>query len=420
MKVYVSGIGGVAMGPLAFIARDMGYEVIGSDATDHGNAVAYMKENGFTVHVGQDGSQLREEHEKSPIDWFVYSAGLPNDHPEIRYAHEVGMKTSKRDLFLNEFMVEAGLQMIAVSGTHGKTNTTAMIAWAMQQAGIPISYSIGAQLPFGPFGKYEKGSRYFIYEADEFDRNFLQYKPAISVITNIDYDHPDTYPDQAEYDLAYAQFIQQSQRVYLYSDAFAAPVEHVTALEKNEDESSTTIPGKYIRQNARLVLEMLSKEFDVPMIDAVDWLNNFPGTSRRMEMIQEGLYSDYAHHPAEIAAVIETGMELADEVIAVYQPHQNVRQHEVMDLYTDCFEGANKVYWLPTYMSREDPSLDVLEPQQLIESLSNRGSVEISDMNEDLESKIRAHLAGGALVICMAAGNLDAWVRETFTETETQ
>lgn len=416
MKIYVSGIGGVAMGPLAFIARDIGHQVIGSDATDHGNVVPHMQENGFTVHIGQDGSQIREEHERSPIDWFVHTSGLPKDHPELRYAHEVGMKVSKRDAFLNEFMTEMELEMIAIAGTHGKTNTTAMVAWCLQQAGIPVSYSIGAQLPNGPFGKYEKGSRYFVYEADEFDRNFLQYKPAISIVTNIDYDHPDTYADQADYDMAYAQFIQQSQRVYVYSDAFNAPVEHVHSLEKDEDESSTTIPGKYIRQNARLVLEMLAREFDVPMIEAVDSINNFPGTSRRMEQLVEGLYSDYAHHPSEIVATIETGIEIADEVVVVYQPHQNIRQHEILDSYTDCFEGANHVYWLPTYLSREDPSLDVLSPDALIVHLTNKEAVTVSEMNDALKVAIQKHLASGAIVIAMTAGNLDAWLRETFAD----
>ncbi len=412
MKIYVAGVG-VGMGPLAFIARDEGHQVVCSDIVEH-DLVEYLREEGFTVHIGQDGHSIKEEHEKSPIDWFVHTSALPADSPELRYAHDVGMKVTKRDGFINEFMAEQNLKMIAVAGTHGKTNTTAMVAWCMQQAGIPISYSIGTRLPFGPFGKLEKDSQYFVYEADEFDRNFLKFNPEISVVLNIDYDHPDTYPDQADYDMAFAQFIDQSHHVYLYSDAFDAEMDGVLKFDKNDDEASTTLPGKYIRQNARLVQEMLLHEFDVPLIDSAEYLNNFPGSSRRMEELKEGLYTDYAHHPDEIKAAVELGLEIYDELVIVYQPHQNVRQHEIMDTYQDCFEGASKVYWLPTYLSRENDELDILTPAQLIENLTNSSVVEPAELNDELADSIRAHIAAGSTVIGMAAGDLDAWLRENF------
>lgn len=416
MKIYVSGVG-VGMGPLAFIARDAGHHVVCSDLVEH-ELVEYMRAEGFNVHIGQSGQSIKEEHESEPIDWFIHTSALPQDHPELRYAHDVGMKTSKRDAFINELLVDHELEMIAVAGTHGKTNTTAMVAWSLMQAGIPISYSIGARLPFGPFGKYQKGSRYFIYEADEFDKNFLQYHPKISLITNIGYDHPDTYPSQLDYDMAFAQFIDQSENVYIYADYFDGASDKIHTLTKDEDEASTTIPGKYIRQNARLVLEMLHKEFDVPMVDAVDYINNFPGSSRRMEEVAPNIYSDYAHHPDEIRATLELGMEISDDVVVVYQPHQNVRQHEVMDSYTDCFEGASKLYWLPTYLSREDASLDVLTPEQLIGSLTNKELAEIAKMDDSLAVKLNEHLDSGALIIAMAAGNLDSWVRENFSSSD--
>ena len=154
------------------------------------------------------------------------------------------------------------------------------------------------------------------------------------------------------------------------------------------------------------------------MIDGADYINNFPGTARRMEKLTEGLYTDYAHHPEEIAATVEMAMEMSDKVIVVYQPHQNIRQHEIMDAYTDCFEGTNRLYWLPTYMSREDPSLDTLSPDQLMENLTNRQVAEAAELNDDLVQKIRGHIADGALVVGMAAGDLDAWLRDNFLGSE--
>ncbi len=414
MNIYVAGVG-VGMGPLAFIARDVGHNVVCSDLVQH-DLVDYMRESGFTVHIGQDGVSIAEEHEKSPIDWFVYTAALPEDHPELTFARENDIKTSKRDGFLNEVLEQQDLRMIAIAGTHGKTNTTAMTIWCLQQAGIPLSYSVGTRIPFGEYGKYEEHSRYFVYEADEFDRNFLQFKPAISLVLNIEYDHPDTYPSQTDYDMAFAQFIEQSDRTYLYNDSFEGEHERVTKLEKNQAEDSTSIPGVYIRQNARLLQEMLLREFDVPMTDSADYIAAYPGSSRRMEQLRPNLYSDYAHHPDEIKATVELGLELSDDVVVIYQPHQNVRQHEIIDTYTNCFEGARKVYWLPTYLSRENQSLDILTPEQLTEGLSNRNSVEICDMDDALVESIQNELDAGAIVIGMAAGDFDHWLRENFSD----
>jgi len=418
MKIYIAGVG-VGMGPLAFIARDLGYEVVCSDVAEQ-DLVEYMRNEGFKVHIGQNGDSIRNVHATSPIDWFIHTSALPADNPELVFANEQNIKVSKRDDFINTFLSEQGLEMIAIAGTHGKTNTTAMAVWSLQQAGIPVSYSIGATVSFGPFGKYDPESRYFVYEADEFDRNFLQYSPAISIITNIDYDHPDTYSDQADYDMAFASFVSQSSKIYAYSDSLGMASDQIHLLEKDDQESSTNIPGVYIRQNARLLLEMLVNDFEVEESTAIEYINSFPGASRRMEKITDQLYSDYAHHPDEIKATIAAGLELSDSVVAVYQPHQNIRQHEVIDAYTDSFEAASKIYWLPTYLSREDPDLDVLTPKDLIKELHNSGAVEIVKMDDALANSIRQHIDDGELVICMAAGDLDPWVRQNFLPTKSE
>lgn len=414
MKIYIAGVG-FAMGPLAFLARGVGHNVVCSDLVEH-DLVEYMRENKFDVHIGQDGSAIRQEHEREPIEWFIHTAALTDDNAELRYAKEAGIKISKRDEFINYLLAEKDLKMIAIAGTHGKTNTTAMVAWCLQQADVPVSYSIGTRVSFGPFGKYQEGSKYFVYEADEFDRNFLKFNPAISVIMNIDFDHPDTYADQVDYDQAFAQFINQSDSVYMYADDFGGESDRIHAFGKDDDEASTTLPGKYIRQNARLVLEMLKAEFDIDYTDGADYINRFPGSSRRMEKIAEGLYSDYAHHPDEIRSAVEIGMELSDNVVVVYQPHQNLRQHEIMDSYTDCFEGADKVYWLPTYLSRENDELDVLSPPELIGSITNKDVVQEADLNNNLVESIKTDLANGATVIGMAAGDLDSWMRTNLVD----
>ena len=211
MRVYFSGIGGVAIGPLAEIACDAGYEVLGSDL-EESLMTTLLKQRGITMQIGpQSGELLRREHEATPIDWFVYTAALPHDHPELVAASELGIRAVKRDGFLAEFLHEKNLQLIAISGPHGKTTTTVMMVWAMQQLGVPVSYSLGTTISFGPSGAYDPSSNYFIYECDEFDRNMLKFHPYLSLLTSLDYDHPDTYPTEKDYTAAFSQFLQQSK-----------------------------------------------------------------------------------------------------------------------------------------------------------------------------------------------------------------
>lgn len=412
MKVYISGVG-VGMGPIAFMARDMGFEVVLSNQNEN-DLVDHMRRSGFTVHIGQDGSSIESEHNEKAIDWFIYTSALPEKHPELEFVANNSIKSTKRDGFINYLLSEKDLKMIAVAGTHGKTNSTAILAWVFQQFNIPISYSIGTLLSFSEFGKYDPKSKYFIYEADEFDRNFLNYYPDISIVTNIAYDHPDTYPDQMDYDQAFAQFIAQSRSVYIYSDDLNSSHEHIHSIDKNLHEDSTKLAGLYIRQNARLAIEMLVNEFGLERDEVINHINDYPGSERRMEKISKNIYSDYAHHPDEIKATINAASEINPNVVVVYQPHQNLRQHEIIDTYTDCFEGASKIYWLPTYLSREPKDLDILNPDQLIEGLSNKQIALIAEMNPELAENIRNDADDGSIVVAMSAGDLDHWIRQNF------
>lgn len=195
MNIYFSGLGGVGIGPLTEIARDAGETVMGSDLHES-LLTEELRTQGVKVNIGQDGSFLKACHDESPLDWFVYTAALPADHAELMLAKELGIRTAKRDEFLAEFIKAHNLKLIAISGTHGKTTTTGMTVWTLKQLGIPVSYSVGTTISFGPSGAYDPQSEYFVYECDEYDRNFLHFFPYVSLLPSVDYDHPDTYPAQ--------------------------------------------------------------------------------------------------------------------------------------------------------------------------------------------------------------------------------
>jgi len=413
MNIYFAGIGGVGIGPLAEIAADAGYQVQGSDAAESLMTKA-LQNRGITVHIGQDGSSLKATHAQETIDWFVYTAALPADHPELVTARELGIKTAKRDELLAHIIAKKNLKLIAIAGTHGKTTTTGMMVWALKQLGVPVSYSIGTTISFGPSGKFDPASKYFVYECDEFDRNFLHFTPYLSLVTSIDYDHPDTYPTEQSYFDAFQQFGEQSQHLIVwqseYGELFA---EHPDAwLLQASDVENLPLPGEHNRRNATLVIKALER-LDIGHGSANQAaVKSFPGTDRRFEKLADNLYSDYGHHPAEIAATLQMARELSDHVVLVYQPHQNVRQHELKDQYTDQFELADEVYWLPTYLSREDPNLATLAPEELTTNITNKVSVHEADLNDELWDTIQKARSEGKLVLCMGAGSIDGWLRE--------
>lgn len=413
MNIYFSGIGGVGIGPLAEIARDAGYSVQGSDA-QRGPIFDRLEQSGVRVSTDQTGAFLEECNTEKPVDWFVYTAALPEHHPELVLAQALGIRTAKRDELLSAIIADKGLQLIAVAGTHGKTTTTGMMVWTMQRLGIPVSYSVGTTLSFGPSGRYEPGSKYFVYECDEFDRNFLAFTPHLSVITSIDYDHPDTYPTEGDYISAFKDFIHQSTATIIWqhgAEYLSLNEPTIWCLQRDE-VFNLSIAGEHNRRNATLVLKALERLGLGAYPQNQTAIASFPGTDRRFQKLDKNLYSDYGHHPVEIAATLQLAREVSTQVVLVYQPHQNVRQHEIQDQYTDCMELADTIYWLPTYLTREDSALEILSPEHLTAHLTNQEALHIVDLDEELWDMIQSARHAGKLVLCMGAGTIDAWVRE--------
>lgn len=419
MRIYFSGIGGVGIGPLAQIALDArraGDEVVGSDR-ESSPTVEALTRRGVVVHIGeQTGEFLRAQHARQAFDYFVYTAALPDTHPELLAAHELGIMCLKRDGLLARIIDEKQLQMIACAGTHGKTTTTGLLVWTLQQLGIPISYSIGTTTSFGPSGEYVPGSHYFVYECDEYDRNFLHYTPEVSLISSIDYDHPDTYPTVADYQQAFTNFIDQSTTTLMWHkdyDALGRPdvTSDVKLFDATTHLEHLHLPGIHTRQNAFLVERAVRQLFpDIAYSSIVSAINAFPGLQRRMEKLADNLYSDYGHHPSEIKATLQLARELSDHVVLVYQPHQNVRQHEIRDQYTpEVFADAEAVYWLPTYQSRENPELEVLTPEQLSSHIADK--VHIAEPADALWQAIDEARHTGKLVLAMGAGSIDDWLK---------
>ncbi len=428
MHIFFSGIGGGGVGPLALIAKQAGYDVSGSDAQESVNTQQLQKQ-GIDFYISQTAENIAAHHAKKPVDWFVFSSGIirgnPN-HPEIVFAKEHNIPFSLRDELLNKIIADQKLKLVGIAGTHGKSTTTAMTIWLFHELEVPIGHSVGAKIPFAPMGQLLPDSEYFVYECDEFDNNFLAFSPYLAVITGVAWDHHEIFPTQESYKKAYRQFISQSQHIFMWKEDAAhielAETPALTLLDKSDGNvKSITLPGEFNRQDAWQAVLAVHRLTNTPVDELVAIINRFPGLKQRMELIAPNLYSNYAHTPEKIKGGMLTALELAKDknqnVIIVYEPLTNRRQHYIRDQYKDSFKGAKKLYWVPSYLAREDPNLPMLTPADLLPSITEPADKHSVELNDDLLETVKKHLADGDMVVAMGAsggGSLDEWLRAHF------
>ncbi len=431
MHVYFSGIGGAGIGPLAEIALQAGYDVSGSDKR-MSSYIKVLHQAGIeNIAINQSYEHIAKVHAEKPIDWFVYSSALvfeQPDAPELKFAQQHNIRATKRDELINEIVTTKNLKMIAVAGTHGKTTTTAMIVWLCKQLGLNISYLLPAKTSFGPMGQYLNDSKYFIIEADEFDRNFLHFNPWLSVISGVSWDHHEIFPTRSEYKQAFLDFISQSRHSLIWQDdamylGLNNPDNNLITLQDPSTRAIRAIKlkGFYNRLDAWQAVSALRLMIKSDSDKLIQTINLFPGLSRRMEQLLPNLYTDYAHTPEKIRGVMSVAKEMTIEtkqnIIVVYEPLTDRRQHYMLNDYQDCFNGATQVYWLPSYLAREDPDQRILPPAELITHLSDPTIAQPAERDEGLRRTIAAHLEKGDLVVGIAGGggdSLDDWLRDNF------
>lgn len=431
MHIFFSGIGGTGIGPLALVAKQAGYTVSGSDKQDS-LYVHYLTEHSITdIHIGQSYEALAARHAAAPIDWYVYSSAIAieqPDAPEFQFCRDNGIRMSKRDELLNEILQQKRLKLLAVAGTHGKTTTTAMSVWLAKQLGLPIGYILPAKSSFAEMGAYEAGAEYFIYECDEFDRNFLHFHPTLSVITGIDWDHPDIYPTREEYNQAFRDFIGQSDSAVTWQSdetrlAMDAVSDDVILQDDDPSIDQIKLAGHVNRRNAWQVAHAFMQITGRPVEELLAHLERFPGVSRRFEQIAPGLYSDYAHTPEKVRGALQLGHETAgDNLVVVYEGLHNTRQHFIRDDLVHLFDSVKQLYIVPSYLAREDQSLELLTPEKLREGLSEVAQAKTAPamLDAELTNSITRHLEHGDTVLCLTAGgggSLDEWLRKQFARS---
>lgn len=431
MHIFFSGIGGAGIGPLAMVAAQAGHTVSGSDKQDS-QYISYLKKHGVTnIHIDQTQQQIAAVHTKTPIDWYVYSSAIEKenpDAPEFVYADEQKIHRSKRDELLNQIITDKKLNLIAVAGTHGKTTTTGMVVWLFHQLKLPVSYILPAKTSFADMGHFDPKSEYFVYECDEFDRNFLAYEPYQSLITGVSWDHHEIFPTREDYQQAFNDFVGQSAWTLLWQEDYdylgLTSTNHLSVLESDHPHiENIKLLGHYNRLDAWLVINAVHEITKVPIKELSAHMDKFPGLQRRMEQLITGLYSDYAHTPEKVRGGMSVALEMAadqkKDLVVVYEPLTNRRQHYMIDDYKDCFAGAKQVIWIPSYLAREDPAQRIIPPAEMITHLADPSIAIPMERDTKLKKAIQEHLDEGDMVVGMAGGggdSLDEWLRKEFAK----
>ncbi len=404
-KIFFVGIGGVGISAIARMMFLEGKDVFGSDMSEN-QLTRELSELGIKITIGQSFELIPPD-----TDLIVYTIAIPHYDPRL-FEQIKNSSIAYRSYPQMLGIVTANKNTIAVSGTHGKTTTTAMIAKILIDAGRDPSVIVGSLLKDFKSNLIVGKSDLFVVEACEYERSFLNIKPKILVILNIEPDHLDYYKDLDDIKNAFDQLSSQSEKVI--SD-YSKYLDKVPKL---------LVPGKHNRMDAAAALavaDMLGVDEDV----AQKSLAEFSGTWRRLEKRgqTEGgtiVYDDYAHHPTEVKASLQALRELyphtnnigvgvypegVKKITVLFQPHLYSRTKALFDDFVKCFEGADQVLLLPIYFAREDKD-PTISSEILAEAITGTGQK--AQAFTDFDSAERAvsalNLGPDDIFVTMGAG----------------
>jgi UDP-N-acetylmuramate--alanine ligase len=367
-RLHFVGIGGAGMSGLALVCAELGATVSGSDRSDS-SYMERLRGAGLEPVVGHDAANLPERAE------VIVSTAIAADNPELAPARERGLDVRRRGELLAELCAEK--RLIAIAGTHGKTTTTAMLAWALRELGADPAFFVGGEVPgLGPDGATANAGwgagEWVVAEADESDASFLDLRPEIAVITNIEMDHHSRWGSIAELRAAFAEFASRAEVVVVPPDGSLDEIELRGATiafgpqEPGPAELPLSVPGRHNLLDARAALAALQavREASAPgwsLADAAAALADFPGVHRRLELKGERagarIYDDYAHHPTEVRAALEALREMRpSRLIAAFQPHLYSRTKALAEQFGAALALADEAIVLDVYPARERPA----------------------------------------------------------------
>jgi UDP-N-acetylmuramate--alanine ligase len=434
--IHLIGIGGAGLSAIAHVLLERGHPVSGSDLRDSAT-LHDLEHHGASVYTGHDPVRAEQS------DLVVASSAVPPDDPELLAARRQGRPVLHRGEMLR--LLTAGRHCLAVAGTHGKTTTTAMLTLLLREAGLDPSFIVGGDAPeLGGSGHAGQGP-HFVLEADEYDRTFLALRPTVAVVTNVDWDHVDCYPDPAAGRAAFAQFIAlvpPAGAVFLCQDDAGAwglprpaaptwgygltPAAAWRAVDVVLESAGTTfaarhgdhtvgafglrVPGEHNVRNALAALAAAAWA-GVDVAEAGRALAAFGGVQRRFSVLGTAggvtVVDDYAHHPSEIRATLAAARQRfpGRRLVVVFQPHTYSRTRAFAGEMAQALSGADIVLVTGIYAAREPDPGDISGAQ--VAAAVARPAAYVPTLEEALPW-LQEHLRPGDVVLTLGAGDITA------------
>ena len=448
-QIHFVGIGGAGMGGIAEVLAYEGYKISGSDIAEN-PVVRRLRAIGAEISIGHQAENI------SGASVVVVSTAIHPDNPELLAAQEARIPVVRRAEMLAELMRYR--HGVAVAGTHGKTTTTSLIASIYGQAQLDPTFVIGGLLNSAGTNAKLGQSRYLIAEADESDASFLHLQPMVSVVTNIEADHMDTY--QGDFEVLKDTFVQFIQNLPFYGTAVVclddAVIESlipkfarkcvtygfheqadvrisgfkqmvnraefvVHRVNKPDLTIQLNLPGKHNALNAAAAIAVAMEE-DIDDHAIISALSKFEGIGRRFEQYGEFetgrgkalLVDDYGHHPTEVQATINAAREGWPDrrLVMAYQPHRYTRTRDLYDDFAQVLGQVDQLLLLDVYAAGETPiaGADSRSLCRTIRQHSDKEPIFVASP-QALPAALAQIIKDGDLVLTQGAGNIGAVVK---------
>ena len=436
-KIYLIGIGGSGMSGLARVLKYMGFSVSGSDKKKTSITEALEKSN-IPVYVGQKISNVGDS------ELIVYSSAINNKHIEIKNAKKLNKKLYHRAQILASLLNHAKTS-VAITGTHGKTTTSAILSFALTRIGANPTCIVGSEMLNFKTNVVEGGGNYWVCEVDESDSSHEFYAPNYSIITNLEPEHLDHYQNIEGLENSFKRFLDHAKNpglvVYQGDDEFLKKLVKKSkrpnvsfgfsiscdfsaqniSLKPFESEfdifeagffikrMKLNLPGKHNISNAlSAICVLIYLGFDLEEIEKA--LSGFSGTRRRLEVKWQSreftIVDDYAHHPTEVEAAIKTLRGMGKHVVAVFQPHRYSRTKHLYREFAHVFDDADKVILTDIYSAGEKKSSGV-DVNLIFNEVCKSGHKNVSILKkEKIVSSLSSYSERNSVIAFIGAGDI--------------
>lgn len=436
------GIGGIGMSALARIALQRGDCVQGTDASPS-SLITLLKQEGAVIRIGHDPSWLDRGMT------VVYSSDIKESHPERRRAQALGLPCLHRSDLLDRFLRMQ--KPLLVTGTHGKTTTTALLATLLSTAGLDPSFAVGGiSRTHGTNGRFGRGA-YFVAEADESDGSFLKTPSEASIVTNVEPEHLDYWGSIEALEQAFLAFFEKSRFALWCADDARLSALRPSGLSYGFSPQADVRIVRYAAEAGAISFDLrlqgqLYEQIHLPLLGRHNALNgaavfamahhlaipeavcrtafrSFCGTQRRLEKKGEvrsmTIYDDYGHHPTEIRVTLQAlRQEIgARRLVVLFQPHRYTRVRDCFDLFLDAFQEADLLVMTDIYAAREMP-IPGISSERLYQALCQRYPIQNVQYIERslLEQQVAQQLQPHDVVLTLGAGDITV-VAETLSKT---